>query len=256
MNHLNGTAGICPPADRPLIVAVACAGWGLSKEEMASRMGGSYQSLRLWEAGETSIWRNEAKLREMYTSAPAREPVESLGLHLPQNLPVALAALKRKLGLSVKELGDMIGASEVAVQYYFGECRRPNQRYVRRTAELCREHNISSQDIERERRQPARFRKTGQGGRTGNPQMLFIDQNPEIGLRGVIRRAKADIGVKFKDIAAAVGVPETQFFNFTRMDARSPTPEIQSAVFRYLEAAYATAGADFPLSFRDGSTVF
>ena len=212
-------------------------------------MGAKMSGVRSWLDGREPRDNRGHRLEEMYLTAPAREPVEALGLWRPENMIVALRVLKRKLGLSILEVGDMVGIDRDGAWFYLNDMRRPNPKYVRRAAEICQEHGITAEDMESERRQPRMFDKRHEsiGPSSRNYQIVFSGADPSKPLWEILREAQAATNMIFKDIAAEMGISVGHFYLFSTSNGCLPNSDLQTELFAHLERAYAAASLKFPL---------
>ena len=143
-------------AGREHMVAVACAGWGVSRSELADMLGTTSTKLSFRAANEESLWEKDADLEDLYLSAPGREQIEALGLHIRENATLCLRALKRNLNLTQDELSEMVTGKKRAISAHLAGKHNLKHLYVKRLAELCGEHEITAEVLRQERLLPAK----------------------------------------------------------------------------------------------------
>lgn len=233
-------------AQRSQLLGCVRASWGLSRIALAERLGVSAGAVLRWETGETDEWEHEPELRQMWRSGPERETVLKLGLWEAENFPVALAALKRKLKFSVRQLAEHLGCEGPTLNRYFIAARLPNQKLVRETARLCREHEISAADMELERSEKRRFDKRVDNGRPTH-QIVFAADDANMRLWQILHRAAEDTGTRLKRMAADLGISEASFYHLSRPDGNVPMFATQQKIYSHLQRLYRQAGLEFPL---------
>lgn len=237
-----------PPA---YMIAVAAAGWGITRTELAEKIGVHYGSLTSWASGHQPSPKQRAAIAEVYLSAPMRTQIEALGLHSQKNFSAVLRILLRKLRLSVPELAAMVGlSSRSASAHLCEENRDVRPEFLLRASELCEQHSIDREDIERELREPFVFRKR-QPRPAVNTQHVFLADSPDMTIREILHRAQADTRQKFHEMADGCDVSKDYFYHFTRPGGQTPNTETQKAVFAYLRDAYSETARPFPLIWKE-----
>lgn len=236
------------PDERRRVLLSLSAASGLPCRAIAATLEVSRQSLCMWVSGETARWRGEAALLEMWDRASAKAAVEALGLWEDENVFRAVRHIKRKLRLSVQELAALAGVASSTPSAWLFRQKRPSPPIVKRVAEICQEHGISRSDLETESRMDSIFGKPGAPPR--NEQILFFAGDPSIPLRAVLRKAREDTGMMFKDMAASIGTSRTNFSHFTRTGGVLPSADKQKALFGCLAEAYSESGVECPLVVR------
>ena len=179
----------------------------------------------------------------MYLSAPARKPIEDLGLLDPANSAAAASLLKRRFSLSAKEFWAMAGLEGRRTTDLFYEETPPSNQVLRTLAELCDQHSVTSDDLESERSQPRMLRR----GKSPNEQIVFSSANPDSDLRGILHQSRRDTGFMFLGMAQAANISPKYFFHFTRPEGTIPNAGTQTKIFDTLKRAYEISNLEFPL---------
>ena len=231
-----------PTSKHMISVIQACHGF--SVDDIEEKTGLSSGSIYAYLDGHEPKPKRKAKLYDLYIDAPLRDTVEYLNLHDGQELSWAIAALKRKMCVTLVDLGQILGVTSGSIPAWISQVTLPVAANRKTIIERLIKHGITREDIESEKAINKTF-KYNKRDTMANKQILYMkDRGGNI--RDIIHRVKQETGVKFKDMYASIDVTTRVWWHYTRNKPKTPNIARQKQLFALFQKIYEEKELDFP----------